>query len=283
MSREGLPESVTVSLGGLTLEAFSRSTVATYFHVPELGALFDAGACPGTAASAPDVFVSHLHVDHAQGLPYYASHRNMLRMAPGRIHVPPGTAAGVRAWLDQVAALQGPDGGRFAYELDEMEPGEERALRGRHAVRAFATDHGVPSLGFTVVERREKLLPEHALLGGEEIGRRKRAGETVTRIIETPVLTFLTDTGPRALDLHPEVGGSDVLVAECTFLAPEHLENARATKHLHLRDFAERAALFRCRKLVLTHFSLRYKEEEIRDWVRRALPAELYERVALLP
>jgi ribonuclease Z len=283
LSRDGLPESLGVSFGGLSLEAFSRSTVATFFHLPELGVLIDAGACPGTATSAADVFVSHLHVDHAQALPYYVSHRNMLRMAPGRIHLPPGTAGGVRAWLDQVAALQGPEGGRFAYELDEMEPGEERALRGRHAVRAFGTDHGVPSLGFTVLERREKLLPEHIGLGGEEIGRRKRAGETVTRTVETPIVTFLTDTGPKALDLHPEVGQSEVLVAECTFLAPEHLENARATRHLHLQDFVDRAALFSCRTLVLTHFSLRYKEEEIRDRVRRSLPKELFERVALLP
>src|SRR5438132_10467776 len=101
---------------------------------------------PGAAAAANDVFVSHLHLDHAQALPYYASHRNMLRMAPGRIHVPAGTGAGVRRWIDDLAALQGPDGGRFVYELDEMAPGDERRTRARHAVRAFATHHRVPSL-----------------------------------------------------------------------------------------------------------------------------------------
>jgi ribonuclease Z len=277
-----LPRHDRLPLGALTLEGYSRSTVATFLLVPEISALFDVGACSGTSAAANDVFVSHLHIDHAQALPYYASHRNMLRMPPGRIHVPPGTSALVRAWVNALASLQGPDGGRFAYDLAEMEAGEERPVRGRHQVRAFATDHRVPSLGFTVYDRREKLLPELAGLASDEVARRKRAGEPVTRVLRTAVFTYLGDTGPKVFDDHPEVGESDVLVAECTFLAPEHRDNARETKHLHLMDFSERAALFRCRKLVLTHFSMRYKREEIEERIRRALPEDLYERVAFL-
>ena len=43
-------------------------------------------------------------------------------------------------------------------------------------------------------------------------------------------------------------------------------------------DFVERAALFRNEAIVLTHFSQRYRVEQIRDALR-TLPASLSERV----
>jgi ribonuclease Z len=282
MGKAELPVQRTLPLGQLTLAGYSRSTVATYLFVPELSILFDVGICPSTAAAATDVFLSHLHLDHALALPHYACHRNMLHLPPGRIHVPVGTRAAVAAWIDQLAALQGPERTHFDFELTEMAPGDERPLRGRHFVRALRTDHTVPSLGFAVFERREKLRPEFAGFPGEEIGRRKREGEHVTDLADVPLVTYLGDTGPRVFDDHPEVGESDVLVCECTFLAPEHRENARETKHIHIQDLAERAALLRSRKLVLTHFSMRYKEGQIREMARAALPGELFARVSLL-
>ena len=245
--------------------------------------MFDVGACPGHASASNDVFLSHLHIDHAQALPYYACHRNMLQLPPGRVHVPAGTGPGVRAWVDAMARLQGPAGlAEFHYELCEMAPGDSATLRGRATVVAFATDHRVPSLGFTALESKEKLLGEFAHLSGGEIAARKRAGELLTRRVETPVFTYLGDTGPRVFDQHPEVGESEVLVAECTFLAPEHRANALETKHLHLDDFVARAELFRNRALVLTHFSMRYSRAEIAARVQRALPEELFSRVHLM-
>jgi ribonuclease Z len=282
MGEPELPRQETVQVGRLTLAGYSRSTVATYLVVPELSILFDAGACSPTAAAAADAFVTHLHIDHAQALPTYASQRNMLRLAPGRIHVPAGTGAAVRAWIDGIAALQGPEGGRFDYEVDELAPGDSRELRGRYRVQAFATDHFVPSLGFTVFERREKLRPEYQGLPSDEIGRRKRAGEPLTRRVEIPLVTYVGDTSPRALDAHPEVGESEVLVLECTFLLAKHRENARETKHLHIRDLVERADLLRSPKIVLTHFSMRYKRGEVEALVRQELPGDVRERVALL-
>lgn len=267
---------------GRRLNGYSRSTIATYFHLPELGVLFDLGMCPAGAAAAPDVFLSHLHIDHAQALPYYAARRNMLQMSPGRIFVPAGTAKGVREWIDAFARLQGPDGGAFDYELHELSPGDEVPVRARSRVRAFATSHRVPSLGFTVIESHEKLRPEFAHLEPREVGARKRAGERVTDTLDTPIFTYLGDTDATPLDAHPEIGQSRVLLAECTFLAPEHVANARETKHLHASDFADRAAMFQNGQVVLTHFSMRYRDDEIGERLDRAFPPELRARVAVL-
>ena len=111
-------------------------------------------------------------------------------------------------------------------------------------------------------ECREKLRPEYAHLAGPELGRRKREGEPVTEKVERPVFTYLGDTGPRVFDEHPEVGDSEILLMECTFVAPEHLQNARDTKHLHLQDICDRAELFRSQnsRIVSERYDEHYDE-----------------------
>jgi len=70
---------------------------------------------------------------------------------------------------------------------------------------------------------------------------------------------------------------------ECSFLLPEDRERAREYAHIHVDDLVERAALFRNEAVVLTHFSQRYRPDEIRDALR-ALPEPLAGRVvAFLP
>lgn len=271
----------TLSAGGLTLVGFSRAAVASYCYLPEVGVLFDAGACPPNVASAPVCFVSHLHVDHAGALASYVSYRQMTRMAPPRIYVPAGTETAVRGFLDTFASLQGPRG-RFEYELHAMAPGETVRVKGRFFVRAFRTVHGVPSLGFTLLERRDKLLRAFAHLDGPAIAKRKAAGEQVTETVEMARFTYLLDTAPAGLDEAPEALRADAVVAECTFLADEHLANARETDHLHIQDLAARAAALETPGLILTHFSLRYSDAEIAGRVARALPPNLARRTRLL-
>ena len=60
-------------------------------------------------------------------------------------------------------------------------------------------------------------------------------------------------------------------------------DRARVYEHLHIDDFLERAGAFQNEVIVLTHFSQRYRPEEIREALR-ALPEALARRVvAFLP
>ena len=68
-----------------------------------------------------------------------------------------------------------------------------------------------------------------------------------------------------------------MLLIECSFLAPEDRDRAGDYEHLHLEDFLERAELFQNEAIVLTHFSQRYRVEEIREVLRR-LPDALAAR-----
>jgi ribonuclease Z len=61
------------------------------------------------------------------------------------------------------------------------------------------------------------------------------------------------------------------------------MDRARRYEHIHLEDVLERADRFENEAIVLTHFSQRYRPEEIRGALAD-LPAELARRiVAFLP
>jgi ribonuclease Z len=105
----------------------------------------------------------------------------------------------------------------------------------------------------------------------------------VTRRVDAPLLAYPGDCGPAIFEAAPEIFSARVLLIECSFLLPEDRDRARVYEHLHLDDFLERAGAFQNEVIVLTHFSQRYRPEEIREALR-ALPEALARRVtAFLP
>jgi ribonuclease Z len=70
---------------------------------------------------------------------------------------------------------------------------------------------------------------------------------------------------------------------ECSFLLADDVDRARKYEHIHLEDILEHAERFENEAIVLTHFSQRYRPEEIRGALSD-LPSALAGRVmAFLP
>jgi ribonuclease Z len=76
----------------------------------------------------------------------------------------------------------------------------------------------------------------------------------------------------------PQLFAARVLLIECSFLFPEDRDRAREYAHIHLDDLLARADLFGNEAIVLTHFSQRYRPEEIRAALL-AIPQPLASRV----
>ena len=171
--------------GGLTIEGYSHAAVQSYWRIPELKIGFDLGAQPWDFMGTPTWLVTHTHLDHVAALPVYVARRRMMKMEPPVLYVPAEAVEDIRRLL---LLMQRLDRGRMVCELHGLKPGDEVELSREHVVTAFPTTHTIPSLGYLVWERRNKLKEEYQGLPGEQIRDLRLSGVAVTREVRTPLV-----------------------------------------------------------------------------------------------
>jgi ribonuclease Z len=263
----------------LTIEGYSRAAVQSYWRIPELKIGFDLGAQPWDFMGTQNWFVSHTHLDHIAAVAVYVARRRMMKMEPPSIYLPEHAVEPVQQILRIFSRL---DRGRLPCELVGIKPGDEIEISREHVVSVVATRHTVPSVGFIVWERRKKLKAEYQNLPGAAIRDLRLAGTEVSEERRLPLLAYLGDSAPAGLDENPAMYEAEVLIAEMTFVAPSHRkEKIHKFGHMHLDDFVERRERFRNECLILGHFSTRYHERQIREFVTRQFPDALGGRMHL--
>ncbi len=269
----------TLQHHNLTIEGYSRAAVQSYWRVPELKVGFDLGAQPWSFMTTPTWFVSHTHLDHVAALPVLVARRRMMKMEPPTIYMPAEAVEGVEALL---RAFQRLDRGRMPAELIGLQPGDEVELSRELVVKAFATRHTIPSLGFLIWERRKKLKPEYQSLTGDQIRDLRLSGVEVSAEIRIPKVAYLGDTSPPGLDALPETYRAQVLILEMTFVAPnERASVIHKYGHTHLDDLIERAERFENEVIIASHFSTRLHPDQILRIVEKRLPDALKGRLKI--
>ena len=270
---------LSLTLAGIPFRGVSIAGRETWFHVPSLDLVFDVGRSPADVVPAPNLFLSHAHLDHAGGLAYWASQRRLLRLPAGRVFTDP---AAVPAWRQILALHGGLEGVDYHVTVEGLGPGDSVDLRKDLSVSAFRADHRVPTVGFVASEVRRRLVPAWQGRPEEEIRAAIQRGEEVTRRSPRSLFAFSGDTGVGIFETAPrEVFEAKVLLLECSFVEEGDLPRARNYGHLHVDDVAERADVFANEALVLTHLTLRGTPTQLRRTIARRLPASLASRTVL--
>ncbi|HSB36557.1 MAG TPA: MBL fold metallo-hydrolase [Thermoanaerobaculia bacterium] len=267
---------VTTVVAGLPLRGFSAAGRETWFHFPTLRLAFDLGRAPTELVPVANVFLSHAHLDHAAGLPYWCSQRRLLRLPGGVARTHP---AAVPLWRELLALHERLEDVRYDARVEPMAPGGTVVLRRDLSVTAFAADHRVPTLGFFASEVRRRLRPEWKDKGPDAVRAAATAGTDVAGEVSIPLVAFSGDTAAGFFDAAPkEIFEARVLLLECSFVEPRDDGRSKEWKHLHLSEIAERADQIRNEVLVLTHLTLRTSPEEIRRQISNRFPASLAKR-----
>jgi ribonuclease Z len=142
-----------------------------------------------------------------------------------------------------------------------------------YELQAAHLDHGIPCLGYSFVEKDKRRMhlsacKERGLKEGPLLGKLQR-GETVefegktihpddvSYVKKGKKLTFILDTQLN-VNCIPLAQHADVLVCEATY-KEELAEKGADHKHLTTKDACQIASNADVTKLIITHFSQRYK------------------------
>ena len=179
-------------------------------------------------------------------------------------------------------SFEGLDRGRMPCDLVGVEAGQEIELSRELVVQVVKTTHTIPSVGYVVFERRNKLKAEFADLSGDQIRDLKLGGTEITEEKRVPVVAYTGDTSPKGLDDNPIFYDAKVLITEMTFVAPDHRkELIHKNGHMHLDDFVKRRSNFKNELVIASHLSVRYNRREAEKHISRKLPEMLDGRLKL--
>ncbi len=268
-----------MKVGDFTLAGYTVAGEESIVIAPELDVAFDIGKCPREALNINHVLLTHGHMDHSAGLTYYFAQRDFQDMAPGTAVVPEGLVEPIRKLMSAWGAVEGhvPP-----YKLAGLRPGEEFEIRRGLFARAFPVRHAPGSLGYAVVDVRQKLKEEFIGLEGPQIVELKKRGVEITNRVEYPLVAYLGDTGRANYSSLRYVADARALLLECTFFDADHKERARQGKHIHVTDLAEVLEGMNNEKIVLIHVTRRTSMSAARQMLEKALPAATLERVSFL-
>jgi ribonuclease Z len=260
----------------LTIEGRSSAGHESYFRVKELGIALDIGRCPDLLIPMPHVFVTHAHLDHSAGIPFYAGQRRLQRIGGGTVYVPDETADDFRALMALHVKLENTD---YDVAIAGMKPGDRVRVGRNISVRAHQATHRIAARAYEVIETRHHLKPEFAGRDGIELAQLRAVGTQIHDTVDVPLIFYTGDTDRGILEQNDALYKADVLMIECSFVADGDQERAAKYRHIHFDDIAEFADRFENRVIVLTHFSRRYSRGEIESVLLRRCPAVLRDRL----
>jgi ribonuclease Z len=226
--------------------------------------------------SVKKILVSHWHGDHVSGIVgLLQTMANKESNPTVDIYGPKGTEEHVKHMIKMVIFDV-----QVEIRVHELVPKKDEILKvvetSDYVIECAALDHKIPCIGYSFVEKdrlnidvkKQKKLgikdgPHlRKLKEGKAIKYKEKEvkAEDVTYVVEGKKVTYIADT-MACQNCAKLAEGADLMISESAY-ANDLQEKAHEYKHLTAKDAAMMASQADVKRLVLTHFSQRYKTVE---------------------
>lgn len=261
------------------VQGISVAGEQTAVHVPELDVAFDVGLCPRPVLSAPFIALTHGHMDHVAGLPYYFSQRVFQKMGVGTCICHEAIASDVQemmgGWVDLEKQCT-------PHNIVPIKPDSEYQIKPNIMLKAIEAVHTVPALSYVVMEHRKKLLEKFSGVPQHELRQLKIDGNEITQTFKIPLVACTGDTQIGDHLFRPEFTNAKIVITECTFFEEGHKKRAAVGKHLHVDDLVDLLRVWKAEHVVITHTSRRTTLDQIRSAINARIGCDDAHRIHIL-
>ena len=264
----------------LFIKSISIGGTESCYIFPNFGIAFDAGRAPFPLLDIPTLFLTHGHLDHAAGVPYYISQRSLRNQKNTTIYLPPKLKRPLskimKCW-NKIEDYKTP------VDIQALKTNGRVEIQKNYFVQALPTFHRIPSNGYVILHKTQKLKEEYISLPAQKIATLRQEKKDIFYTTENPIFALSGDSTIEFVLNNPLAQTASVLFMECTYIDDKRpVERARQWGHTHLDEIIHYADVFKNEKIVLIHFSLRYSPNYIRKILEKKLPSSLKDRVEIL-
>ncbi len=279
----------------LTIEGYSRSGDKTFFYIPQLKLCLDAALAEGRQGDY--VLVTHTHNDHIADIEYLSS-RDGVQMYLPKPSVPYLEEYIVaRRCLNHSAPYDPTLRGES--HIHGVVPGDTFFVgkNDRYQVKVVECVHSIVCVGYAFAEKKQRLKPKYEQVKQEKMAEgkmkefgqwmaqqkkeAKQKGESVEETYYAPLFVFMGDTHASAYAQNDWLFEYPVIFTECTFMSPANEAYADERRHTHWNQLKPYVTQNPQCQFILTHFSLRYNNQEIVQFFEDAFAKEPIQNVKL--
>lgn len=263
---------IELNANGFLFDGMCIAGMASCFRLKVFDLMFDMGHYNSKFLGINNIFLSHLHADHMSGLFEMIAMRDLTGNKNRlKIYCPKENAQHLEdlfALYNKISQCE------KIYDIIPVEPNTEFELKTSQPITIKTIDvvHGLPSVGYTIVQSRAVPKEEYKDLSWREILEVRKDGTITHEKKQTPLVTYIGDSTIETLKNHPEVGQSKVLFFESTYI-DGNAEKAISRGHadlLQLPEVLKEIVAPDCH-VVLKHFSAKYSSPTIIEQSKKAL------------